>query len=60
MVTRLALKCIPRRLGHVDDELVELAPDTHLGRILVRALGAGPARIGYVALRHPAAPSSGR
>jgi cholesterol oxidase len=55
MVTRLAMKCVPRRLGRVEDDLVELAPDTHLGRILVRALGAGPARIGYIALRYPAA-----
>jgi hypothetical protein len=59
LVTRLAMKCVPRRVAHVDGDLVELAPDTHLGRVLVGALGAGPARIGYVALRHPAA-TSGR
>lgn len=51
-ITRLAMKCVPPLLARLNHDLVELAPDTHLGRILVRAFGVGPARIGYVALRH--------
>jgi hypothetical protein len=38
-------------LGKLEDDLVELVPNTHLGRILVRAWGIGPAGIGYIALR---------
>jgi cholesterol oxidase len=50
-VTRLAAKCVPPLLGKLEDDLVELVPNTHLGRILVRAWGIGPAGIGYIALR---------
>jgi len=53
--TRLPAKLLSPLLGQLDDELVELAPDTHLGRILVRVPGIGPAKIGYFALRKSAA-----
>jgi GMC oxidoreductase len=53
-VTRLAVKCVPPPLGKLEDDLVELVPNTHLGRILVRGWGIGPARIGYIALRQTA------
>jgi hypothetical protein len=52
MLPAKLLSPLTRRL---DDELVELAPDTHLGRIIVRVPGIGAARIGYFALRQPAA-----
>ncbi|MEA2241091.1 MAG: cholesterol oxidase [Solirubrobacteraceae bacterium] len=58
MLARLAVKCVPPLLGKLEDDLVELVPDTHLGRVLVRAWGIGPARIGYIALRHPACETS--
>lgn len=53
-ITRVPAKLLSPLTGQLDDELVELAPDTHLGRILVRAPGVGPATIGYFALRQPA------
>ena len=58
--TRLPAKLLSPLIGQLDDELVELTPDTHLGRILVRVPGIGaakigPAKIGYFALRKPAA-----
>jgi cholesterol oxidase len=52
--TRLPAKLVSPLIGQLDDELVELAPDTHLGRIIVRLPGVGPANIGYFALRQPA------
>ena len=58
MLARLAVKCVPPLLGKLEDDLVELVPDTHLGRVLVRAWGIGPAKIGYIALRHPACETS--
>jgi hypothetical protein len=51
-LARLAVKCVSPLLGRLEDDLVELVPNTHLGRILVRAWGVGPAKIGYIALRH--------
>lgn len=58
--TRLPAMLLSPLIGQLDDELVELTPDTHLGRILVRVPGIGPAKIGpakigYFALRKPAA-----
>jgi cholesterol oxidase len=53
MLARLVVKCVPPLLGKLEDDLVELVPDMHLGRVLIRACGVGPAEIGYVALRHP-------
>ena len=53
--TRLPARLLSPLVGQLDDELVELAPDTHLGRILVRVPGIGPANIGYFALRQPTA-----
>ena len=51
-LARLAVKCVPPLLGKLEDDLVELVPNTHRGRILVRAWGIGPAKIGYIALRN--------
>jgi cholesterol oxidase len=53
--TRLPAKLIAPLSGQVDDELVELVPDTHLGRMIARLPGVGTANIGYFALRQPAA-----
>lgn len=53
-ISRLPTSLLSPLIGQLEDELVELAPDTHLGRILVRMPGIGPATIGYFALRQPA------
>jgi hypothetical protein len=45
-------------LGKLEDDLVELVPNTHLGRVLLRAWGIGPAGIGYIALRQAAGVAS--
>ncbi|TMK41457.1 MAG: hypothetical protein E6G56_04380 [Actinobacteria bacterium] len=48
------------RLGikSIRDELVEIVPGGHLGRILYRLSGGGYRNLGYFALREPAAPDS--
>ena len=53
--TRLAAMVLSPLTGQLDDEIVELAPDTHLGHIRVRLPGIGRATVGYFALRQPAA-----
>ncbi|MGI8729920.1 MAG: GMC family oxidoreductase N-terminal domain-containing protein [Solirubrobacteraceae bacterium] len=53
--TRLAAMVLSPLTGQLDDEIVELAPDTHLGHILVRLPGIGRPAVGYFALRQPAA-----
>ena len=55
MIARLPAKLLSPLTGQLDDELVELGPDTHLGRIVVRLPGLGATKIGYLALRQPAA-----
>jgi hypothetical protein len=38
-------------IGSIRDELVEIVPGAHLGKILCRLPGGGYSRVGYFALR---------